>query len=485
MEDMNMNQLVTYMRRMALKYGLWSPGDCIVVAVSGGPDSVALLHGLHRIALEPDSPLKLVCAHVNHGFRGAESDAEAEFVRGIADELGIPFELGVYDVPAYMEESGLSVQTAAREKRYEFLRRVAEAHAASAIALAHHGDDQAETVMLRLLRGTGLTGLAGMRVKRQEKNVELIRPLLRIYKTDLVQVCRNSGLTYVTDSSNLSNKYARNAVRLDVLPFLGQYNGQLAESLNRLAEVAGEEDDYMQQTVKNAYDDLVSQVQGGSRFSVKDFARLHVALQRRLIKLILNYLPLNTDDMDFAKIEAIREGALQEHPTNWVLDLGGGLRCKREYDEVSMMPENTDEVKLGYTYRLEEVPARLPIPETGRELRFTIRPANLQTAKQDWKTTGSEEALFDADKINYPLIVRSRKPGDIMKVMGLNGSKKVKDIFIDQKIPPSVRSKVPIVTDASGRILWLPGVRRSAHAAVGNHTLSILHVQMEPVKSGR
>ncbi|GIP24819.1 tRNA lysidine(34) synthetase TilS [Paenibacillus sp. J22TS3] len=484
MEDMNMNQLVAYLRRMASKYDLWSPGDCIVVAVSGGPDSVALLHALHHIAKDSKAKLNLVCAHVNHGFRGKESDSEAEFVRGIAKDLGIPFELGSYDVPAYMEESGLSVQTAAREKRYEFLHRTAQHYNASSIALAHHGDDQAETVMLRLLRGTGMSGLAGMRVKRREKNVELIRPLLRIYKTDLIQVCRNSGLEYVTDSSNLSNKYARNAVRLDVLPFLGQYNGQLAESLNRLAEVAGEEDDYMQQAVKEAYAAMVSQVQGGSCFPVKEFARLHVALQRRLIKLILNYLPLNTDDMDFVKIEAIREGVLQEHPTNWTLDLGGGLRCIREYNTVSILPETTDQVKQEYTYRLEEVPARLPLPEAGRELRITIRPVNLQSAQPDWKTAGSEEALFDADKINYPLIVRSRKPGDIMKVMGLNGSKKVKDIFIDQKIPPSVRSKIPIVTDASGRILWLPGVRRSAHAAVGSSTSSILHMQMEPLEGG-
>lgn len=477
MEDIN--QLVTYVRNVARKYDLWSAHDCIVVAVSGGPDSVALLHALHHIAEEPGSSIRLVCAHVNHGFRGAESDAEAEFVREIAGRLGIPFELGNYDVPAFIEETGMSLQTAAREKRYEFLHSIADQYRASAIALAHHGDDQAETVMLRLLRGTGMTGLAGMRIKRREKNVELIRPLLRIYKTDLIRVCHNSGLAYVTDSSNLSNKYARNAVRLDVLPFLGQYNGQLAESLNRLAEVAGEEDDYMHQAAKEAYGRLARSAGGGIAFSAKDFGRLHVALQRRLIKLILNYLPLNTDDVDFLKIEVIRERVLQGFPSNWSLDLGGGLRCMREYDEVSILPENTDKVKLEYTYRLEEVPARLPIPETGRELRFTLRPLGSQSAGSDWKASGNDEALFDADKINYPLIVRSRQPGDIMKVMGLNGSKKVKDIFIDQKIPPSVRWAIPVVTDATGRILWLPGVRRSAHAAIGNHTSSILRMQIE------
>lgn len=159
--------IVSDVRRAAAEFGLWSEGDCIVVAVSGGPDSVALLHVLHEISTK-HTPLKLVCAHVHHGFR-AESDAEAEFVRELAESLGLPLEIAFADIPSYMEESGKGGQEAAREKRYEFLLQTARTYDARSVALAHHADDQAETVMMKLLRGSGLSGLSGMRWKRTEK----------------------------------------------------------------------------------------------------------------------------------------------------------------------------------------------------------------------------------------------------------------------------------------------------------------------------
>jgi len=471
-----MHRLVEQVRQIGREERLWSPGDCIIVAVSGGPDSVALLHMLHHLAAEPDFELRLVCAHVNHGFRGAESDEEAEFVRRMASELGIPFELGVFDIPSYMKESGHGAQPAAREKRYEFLHSVAKKYGAAAIALAHHADDQAETVLMRILRGSGSSGLAGMRMKRREKNVELIRPLLRIYKDDLIHMCQKTGIPYVTDSTNLLPKYARNAIRLDVLPFLGQYNSGLAESLNRLAEVVGTEDDFIQQKAEQVYQELVFDEGGVFSFKIESFVALHAALQRRLIKLILNYLPLGTEDNDFTKIEAIRKGAIQELPTTWSLDLGGGLRCMREYDTIRFMPDARDS-GLSYTYPVEDFPAEISVPGTEHCLRFTRYGANMGSVSLD--ELGDEEAVFDADKLLYPLTVRSRLPGDFMKVIGLNGSKKVKDIFIDAKIPPSSRSLIPMVTDAKGQIIWIPGLRRSAIATVSQHTTSVLRIVLD------
>lgn len=467
-------RLVETVRRTGEEHTLWSPGDCIVVAVSGGPDSVILLHILQELSRDPELGLKLVCAHVNHGFRGKESDEEAEFVRGLAQRLEIPFELGVFDIPTYMKETGKGGQLAAREKRYAFLHKVAAQYGASAIALAHHADDQAETVMMRILRGSGPSGLAGMKLKRREKNVELIRPLLRIYKNELVQACDRSSIPYVIDSSNLVPKYARNAIRLDVLPFLGQYNEQLTDSLNRLAEVIGEEDDYMRLETERLYAEMVTWQNGGAAFHLRGFTSLHAALQRRLIKLILNYLPLGTDDGDFVKVEAIRKGAVQDRPTTWVLDLGRGVRCYREYDTIRFVPARAENPH--YTYVVERFPAEVSVMDTGQTLRFTRKHAGL--GLEGPMKDGNGEAAFDADEIVYPLTVRSRLPGDRMNVMGLNGSKKVKDIFIDEKIPPTLRSQIPLVTDASGRILWIPGVRRSSAAAVSEKTSSVLHVAL-------
>lgn len=472
-----LHRLVREVRRIGHEQQLWSPGDVIVTAVSGGPDSTMLLHILNEISREPDLRLSLVCAHVNHGFRGQESDDEAEFVRKMAEELNIPFELGVFDIPAYMEKSGKGGQEAAREKRYEFLQEVAEKYGAHAIALAHHSDDQAETVMMRLLRGSGPTGISGMRMRRKEKKVELIRPLLRMNKNTLVQACDQAGIPYVIDSSNLLPKYMRNEIRMDVLPFLGQYNEQLSESLNRLAEIIAEEDQYLQSETERIYGQLATLQNGETVLRVQDVAGLHLALQRRLIKLILNYLPLGTDDGDFARIEAIRKGVIQSKPTTWNLDLGGGIRCIREYDLIRFVSARAESAIPHYTYVVEYFPAEVSVRDTGHIVHFTRYEAG--TSLPEMMPEGNDEAVFDADGLEYPLTVRSRLAGDSMKVFGLNGSKKVKDIFIDEKIPPSIRSRIPMITDAAGRILWIPGIRRSSVAAVSAHTSSILKMTVE------
>lgn len=470
-------RLVREVRQIGLEHKLWSPGDVIITAVSGGPDSTILLHILNEISHDPDLKLSLVCAHVNHGFRGQESDEEAEFVRRLAEELNIPFELGVFDIPAYMKESGKGGQEAAREKRYEFLHQVADKYHAQAIALAHHSDDQAETVIMRLLRGSGPTGLSGMRMKRKEKKVELIRPLLRMNKNTLVQACDQAEIPYVIDSSNLLPKYMRNEIRMDVLPFLGQYNEQLSYSLNRLSQIMAEEDDYLQSEAGRIYRQIVSCREGETAFRAQDVAGLHLALQRRLIKLILNYLPLGTDDGNFARIEAIRKGTVQSQPTTWTLDLGGGVRCIREYDLIRFVSARAESAIPHYTYVVECFPAEVSVMDTGHIVHFSRLEAGASLSEM--LPEGKDEAVFDADGLEYPLTVRSRLAGDSMSVFGMNGSKKVKDIFIDEKIPPSLRSRIPLIADAAGRIVWIPGVRRSSVAAVNERTSSLLRMRME------
>lgn len=470
-------RLVREVRQIGLEHQLWSPGDVIVVAVSGGPDSTMLLHILNELSRDPELNLSLVCAHVNHGFRGRESDEEAEFVRKLAEELNLPFELGVFDIPAYMKESGKGGQEAAREKRYEFLHQVAEKYDAQAIALAHHGDDQAETVIMRLLRGSGSTGISGMRMKRKEKKVELIRPLLRMNKNTLVQACEQLNIPYVTDSSNLLPKYLRNEIRMDVLPFLGQYNEQLSHSLGRLSEIMASEDDFLQSETRRIYQQIVSVQAGETVVRVQDVAGLHLALQRRLIKLILNYLPLGTDDGDFARIEAIRKGTVQIQPTTWNLDLGGGVRCIREYDLIRFVSARAESAVPHYTYVVECFPAEVSVKDTGHILHFSQYEAG--ASRSTILPEDKDEAVFDADGLEYPLTVRSRLAGDSMSVFGMNGSKKVKDIFIDEKIPPSLRSRIPLIADAAGRIVWIPGVRRSSVAVVNEHTTSLLRMRLE------
>jgi tRNA(Ile)-lysidine synthase len=475
--------LVSKVEQRIIEQQLLSPGDAVVVAVSGGPDSVALLHVLFALSAQPEWEWRLIVAHVNHQFRGEESDREAQRVAEMARQLGLPCEVASIDVPDYIAQTGLNPQAAAREKRYEFLHQVASRCGAQKIALGHHADDQAETVLMRFLRGTGLSGLAGIPEKRIEKKVELIRPFLRIYKSEIMQYVYSHNLLFSKDSSNDSRKYARNRIRLDVMPFLKQYNPQLPESLNRLAELARAEDEYMEREAERIFQRMVTvhewpnAEKPGSReaaceFRRTEFAGLPVALQRRLIKLVLSYLDLG-EPGDFVRLELMRTAVLQDETPSLSLDISERLFFRREYDRVFIGPPDGSPKRQTYLYFIETPNGEIAIPEVEAKLRYTTFPAGAETV-----SSNNNEAFFDLERLRFPLAVRTRRDGDRIQPMGLNGSKKVKDIFIDEKIPPRERGLAPIVTDAEGTLLWIPGIKRSNHALVTRETKRVFKIQL-------
>lgn len=448
---------------------LLAPGDSAVVAVSGGPDSMALLHLLSRLAA--GMRLKLTVAHVNHGFRGEESDEEERMVEAYARGLGLPFRVAHLDMPAYIRETGKNGQAASRERRYAFLAETAAECGASKVALAHHAGDQAETVLMRLLRGAGPAGLSGIRAERSFANVELIRPLLRINKEALVGYCEAEGIPYRIDSSNDKRRYTRNRLRLDVLPLLREFNPRLEETLGRLAEVMQAENAYLTEAAEAAFASLIRPLDGGFAFSRKAFAGLHLALQRRLIKLLLDYLatgPEKQEDFGYSLTEIVRTAALREGPPNFTLDLAADLQFCREYDTVRIAPPDKPHPFLHYITEKDAGFLSLPLMGTGTVLGgFTAFDAG---ELPETGRNGRDYAVFDRDCLCFPLTVRPRREGDRMSVMGLKGAKKVKDIFIDEKIPARLRASWPIVTDGNGRILWLPGIRQAAHSVVTEKT---------------
>ncbi len=469
-------QLMDKVERTIREERLLAPQCAVVAAVSGGPDSTALLHMLHR--LSHTWGFRLIAAHVNHQFRGPESDREAEQVAKFAAELGLPFEAVEIDVPAYIRSRSLNPQEAAREKRYEFLLDVANRHRAEHIALAHHADDQAETVLMRIIRGTGSSGLAGIPVQRTERGVKLVRPLLRVCKSELVEYCREQGLSYAQDSSNEQRKYFRNQIRLDALPYLRRYNPRLPQALNRLAAAARDDEEFMRSEARKRADQIVRMEAGRCDFSRKAFLEQPIALQRRLIKLILNYLALEEFSIEFVNLEHIRGSIARETPGTIKLDVGERIRLVREYDSVSLLHSARAEKAEEYAYALEAFPGERPIPQAGFKLRFDL----IERGEADgpgMANMGRLEAVFDYDLLAHPLVVRNRRQGDRMEIKGLNGSKKVKNIFIDDKIEPSLRDRLPLIADRDGRILWIPGVRRSADALTRHTTQRILHLKLE------
>ncbi|SFM31613.1 tRNA(Ile)-lysidine synthase [Paenibacillus sp. 1_12] len=444
-------------------------GECIIVAVSGGPDSVALLHLL--FTMSERWRWRLVLAHVNHGFRIEESAQEAMYVASLAAKYGLPCETAHFDVPQFIRKTGKNPQVASRELRYQFLVEVAHRYEAAHIVLAHHADDQAETLLMRLLRGTGPAGLTGIPIRRLEKDVELVRPLLRIYKSELLDYCHQQQLAFYVDSSNMDTKYFRNEIRLGLLPQLRNYNDQLPQALNRLSVMMTAEHDFMDLQTKSAFAEGVNQESDFCEWSRKWFEGLHVALQRRLIKLILNCLLSDADSIDFLKLEQMRDAILGDL-SNLSLHIGGSLVLTREYDRIYV--HNDGVPPASYSYTWERDMDGLTIGETGVRLACSWLERDL--LDEEWAVPSHERnaAWFDAEQLQFPLQVRNRKDGDRMSLLGMKGSKKVKDIFIDSKLPPSLRLQVPVVVDAQERIVWLPGVRRSSHALITGHTRSMI-----------
>jgi tRNA(Ile)-lysidine synthase len=468
-------ELALRVNRIMREEHLSDPEDSIVVAVSGGPDSIALLHILFLLAEQ--WKWRLIVAHVNHQFRGEESDQEADFVSEYAIKLGLPCEIGLINVPQYIKESRLNGQAAAREKRYDFLLATADKYQAQRIALAHHADDQAETILMRLLRGTGASGLSGIPLRRRLKNVELIRPLLRIYKSEVLHHCEKFGLSFCNDSSNAQHKYVRNQIRHELIPLLKRYNPQLPESLNRLADVISFEDDFLKQEVDAIFHKIVGVAGEGLQLPRAEFIKLHSALQRRLIKLLLEYLAPNTDSFDFLTAENVRNAIMQETPTTLTLMLGANIVFAREYEQVFFRLNPT--LSTDFHFSIDTWNGQLALPGGG-QLRYYTMDRDIFNASG--LLPGKDAAVFDAAALSWPLIVRSRQNGDRIEINGLNGSKKVKDIFIDAKLPLRMRNSVPLLIDAAERILWIPGFRRSIHAIATPTSSRLLCIELHRPK---
>jgi len=450
---------------------IWrAPGQTVVAAVSGGPDSMALLHMLKTMA-ETDG-FRVVAAHVNHRFRGEESDAEEELVKQVARSWQVACETAAIDVPAYIAATGLNPQSAAREKRYAFLREVARRNGASAIALGHHADDQAETVLMRFLRGTGIGGMAGIPYRRREKDLELIRPLLRITKRELLEYGVRNGVPHAVDSSNAKRDYFRNKVRLDLLPMLEQYNPQLRAALVRLSELAAAENEYMEAEAGKALAESAVRKEEGWLIDRRRFRSLHVALQRRMIKLILSCLE---NANDFGQVEVVAQAIASERTAGYRADIGGGWIVACEYDEAYLGPQPS--VRPGFAYAVSGPDADIAVPEA--KVVFRLRSLDESGSSL---AESQRVAFFDLAALRFPLTIRSRRPGDRLEPLGLKGSKKVQDMFVDAKIPRSLRDAVPLLADADGRILWIPGLRRSRHAVPDAGTRKTVRVFVEELR---
>jgi tRNA(Ile)-lysidine synthase len=436
--------------RTIAAHRLFAAGETVVVAVSGGADSVALLDFL---ATGSDLGLRLVVAHLNHGLRGAEADADERFVRGLAERYGLPMATARADVRTLSRQRRLSLEEAGREARYAFFEAVAGQYGATRIALAHHRDDQAETVLMRLIRGAGVDGLSGMRPRSGDGRY--VRPLLSVTRRAIVGYLQKRGLAWREDASNEDQRFLRNRVRHELLPLLASYNPAIAERLAATAESLAADGELLERLTAERYAACRRDC-AGEGLAVSLLRQEPDGIRLRLYRRAIAAVKGDLRRLSHRHLQAIDRLALAAR-SNGSLVLPDKVRVTRCYDALTVTVGEPGE-EFGYEL-LVEGPGSYRLPG-GWVLTVAVG-----SAPASWEGAASDTAWFDPVTVPFPWLVRTFRPGDRIRPLGMTGEKKVKDLLIDLKIPPLERRSLPLIV-AGGVLAWVCGIRRSAVGTV-------------------
>ncbi|CAG9623428.1 tRNA lysidine(34) synthetase TilS [Sutcliffiella rhizosphaerae] len=437
------------------QYKLIPFNSVVVVGVSGGADSMALLHFLD--SMKEARNLTLVVAHIDHMFRGKESEKDMMFVKEQCERRNLLFEGEQIDVTSYKELEKISAQVAARDCRYAFFKKVMEKYGASVLALGHHGDDQVETILMRLGRGSSMKGYAGIFPKRLFNNGHIVRPLLSVTKDEVLAYVKENDVRFRHDPSNDKDMYRRNRVRHHVLPLLKQEFPNLHQKFQSFSEQIQEDEQYLEALTEKEWNTVIkSKEKERVVLNRKPLLLMAKPLQRRGIQLILNYLYNNEIPPSLSSLHIDNFLSLleSEHPSG-SLHFPKGLQIIRSYHECILTFDKVE--SDAYKFHLE-VPGVVTLP-TGDSIISEIWTHAKQEILQN------NQAAFDVSNTSTPLYVRTRMEGDRIKLKGTNGSKKLKSIFIDCKIPKLKRDTWPIIVNENNEILWMPMIKRSSFEA--------------------
>lgn len=450
------------------RHKMLASGDNILVACSGGPDSLALLHIFHTIRLEYN--ISVFAVHVDHMFRGLESAQEAEFVVNFCKERGIVCYHAAIDVPKFILQSRLSAQEAARTVRYEYLRSIAEELGGAKIATGHHRDDQAETVLIHILRGAGSAGIRGM----QPVNGDVIRPLLSVSRAEIAEYCAAHHLEPRFDSSNLKTNYLRNRIRLALLPELEKhYNSAVKDALCRTAAIVGDEHSFIQMTAQSIWPQVAVDQDDKIFIDTKKMQSIHIAVKREIFRMAIEKKRSCLTGISFDHVESLLE-LLANGRVGSVIHLPGGLVSCKSYDGIQLGLERAASMpKADFPGQILTVPGVNYIAELGIIVTTEVT--------DELGSSSPEGAVFDWLALSQPLFVRTRAPGDRFQPLGFQGSKKLKDFFIDAKVPREVRDHTPIICDRQG-IIWVGGYRQAEIGKITDKTKKFLKILIKVIK---
>jgi len=478
--------------RFVAAHALLPAGAPVVVAVSGGADSLCLLHLLHRLSgpgkRYPE--LRLRAAHLNHKLRGEASLQDAAAVAEIVASWGLPVTRGEVDVPALALEERRSLEDAARTARYRFLREVAQGQP---IAIAHHQDDQVETLILHWIRGGGLASMIGLQPRQQD----IIRPLLCATHAETLAYCEQHGLIPVEDASNNDTRFYRNRIRHDLLPLLETMNASFRTTLLRNAEVMRIDAEWIDAQVEQAWSTVVLSEQATTLvLSIPHIHALSLSIQRHLLRRVTSILSAGQSPLELRHYLLIEQLMQRESTTHEVtLDLPGALIVQRDNDKLLFQRQDRIKTHTTLLHGIDEpvllsVPGNVLLQGTPWLAHAELLPEKIvdevrvYVQRQDWQQVWrllpatTHTVYLDATYVGSSLHIRTRHPGDILRPLGMMHEKKVQDILIDKHIPREQRDILPIFFNADGLPVWLGGVCVDNRARLTENTRQIVCLKL-------
>lgn len=453
-------------RKYILQNELIEKGDSILIALSGGPDSVCLLHILNRLKTEFN--LRLGAIHINHLLRGEEAIDDENYVKELCGILKIESYIERIDIATIAENEGQSIELAGREERYKAFNKIKKNFGYNKIAVAHNSNDQAETVLMRLMRGSGLEGLTGIKAKRDGG---IIRPILCLNRNEIERYCEEYKLEPRIDKSNYEKIYNRNKVRLDILPYMKEnFNEDIIETLNRMALLLQKDNEYLEKVATSGFNKYCEEKNNKIIVNKELFRNEEEAIITRILKMCFKSISNSYKNFEMKHIVDIMD--LSKLGTNKEIHLTNGVVVQNIYGDIifKQRKNKEDTIQAREVYiKKEDLTNEIEFSKYNIELQIISKKNNIEFSNNDLIK------FFDYDKIEEGIIIRNRKDGDKMVPIGMKGTKKIKDIFINSKVPKENRDIIPIVC-FDEKIAWIVGVKVSEQFKVTSNTKQILKI---------
>jgi len=449
------------------RFRLLKAGDSVLLGVSGGADSLALLYFLYQH--QSQYAIRIGVAHLHHGLRGLDADRDAVFIKQFCEARQIPFYFKYQDIQKKAQIEKKSFEEAGRKARYDYFKHIMQEKKYNKLAVAHHRDDQTETILMRLIRGTGMQGIQGMHPF--DKKQKIIRPFLGVYKEEILAYCKKNHLAYRTDWTNFETDTTRNILRLEVIPQIEKINSGAKEHIVNFAELSKAYQDFFMEYVKKQLTAVLETK--GERVYIKReaFLKEKPLVQQEMIRSAILQSTGSLVNIEKRHILMIQD-FIQKNKRNVSLDLPLGLKIKAQYGELYFSKEKE-------TFKLPEV----PLDKKGvyrlyeGYLDVEISLLNKKELKNSKKVKNHSEKFFDYGKIMNSLVIRSRQSGDYIYLSGMRGKKKLKNYFIDKKIPKDKRDRIPVLADGN-EIIWILGYAINESYFVNDKTQQIIKIRM-------